>query len=78
MEIDSPLSDNDETNRPEHEAAIKSPLKGKRCLSSLVSKNHHSSYFLINSYVPRLLLNSKLPPKRHTSKKPKNDGLLKG
>ena len=64
MEIDSPLSDNDETKGPKHEAAIKSPLEGKRCLSSSVSKNHHSSYFLLYSYVPRLSLNLKLPPKR--------------
>ena len=73
MEIDSPLSDNDETKGPEREAAIKSPLKGKRRLSSLVSKNHHGSYFLLYSYVPRLSLNLKLPPKRLCVRVPARD-----
>lgn len=39
IDVDGPLSDNDETKGPERDAAIKSPLKGKKRLSSSVSKS---------------------------------------
>jgi hypothetical protein len=35
--IDGGLSDEDETIGHEHEAAVKSPIKGKVCITSLVS-----------------------------------------
>ena len=57
---DGGLSDHDETKGPEREAAIKSPPKGKKRVTSSVS-NKLPLYFIFPT-VPRVLSNLKSPP----------------